>query len=130
MGEKKVRELYNVGDLAPIRGLAEYVLPKRHPSVYFLSNFDEIVYIGQSIDLVGRIAAHKHKMSFDRVHYFEVMPKDGMWLTEIECAFIKKIMPVFNMSGKAAPPSERHLKHLEKYCEGAGIIPTHGWVNG
>lgn len=116
MGEKKQRELWTISDLNPISGLLEYALPERRPSIYFLSNYDEIVYVGKSINLVGRISAHRHAMRFDRVHYFTAKPHDGNWLSDIEAAFIKTIKPSFNLTTTKSPISERQGDFLKKYA--------------
>jgi hypothetical protein len=50
--------------------------------VYFLFNLDEVIYIGQSGDLLGRLAAHKCDKKFDSVYYLNFDTPHEMHITE------------------------------------------------
>jgi hypothetical protein len=61
--------------------------------IYFLISDDEIVYIGQSINVISRVASHKKDKEFDSFSYVEV-PKDGLSL--FEAAYIDAYKPKLN----------------------------------
>lgn len=59
--------------------------------IYFLVKKGRVVYIGQSINILGRIDQHKyHGKQFDQIFFLPV-PKSK--LNEVERAFIKKLKP-------------------------------------
>jgi len=61
--------------------------------IYFLIHNDDIVYIGQSIDIPNRIRQHRGHYPFDKVHYLEVNKNE---LTRIEKEYILKYTPRYN----------------------------------
>ena len=68
------------------------------PGVYFLFSGKEIVYVGQSTHVPGRIATHvlERKMNFDRVTYISVLPSD---LLPEESRYISMFKPKYNKTG-------------------------------
>jgi excinuclease UvrABC nuclease subunit len=75
----------------------ETLWPK--PVVYALFKKGELLYIGQSVNLAGRLYAHSNKavrVWWDEVWYQEV-PKCRM--NEIEAYLIKQCSPPFNIRG-------------------------------
>lgn len=68
--------------------------------VYFLLLDEEIVYIGQSIDIYARISAHKkdRQKNFNRTAW---VPIDSANLTEVESALIAAFRPSQNRMGYA-----------------------------
>ena len=64
--------------------------------VYFLKQDDEIVYVGQSVNLKERIKSHKYDEAKEfNNHSFIECEKDK--LNEVENAYILKHNPVFNI---------------------------------
>lgn len=64
--------------------------------VYFLINNGNIIYVGQSNCLVGRIYSHKLDKVFDYVFTIQV-PANSMSL--LEYYYINKIKPYINLAG-------------------------------
>lgn len=68
--------------------------PHYPPCVYFLVSGDEVLYVGQTIELPLRIATHRKKgRAFDRVLFLPV-PRSRR--EEYEAAFIKLLRPKMN----------------------------------
>jgi hypothetical protein len=65
--------------------------------VYFLCSGDEVLYIGKSANIHGRIGQHAHRRQFDKA-YFLPWPADD--LDKIEAALIRAISPVENGKNK------------------------------
>ena len=63
------------------------------PAVYFLTLNNEVVYVGQSVGLFGRIEEHTQHKEFDSV-YFLPVPRSE--LNEVEAAFIRALRPKLN----------------------------------
>ncbi len=64
--------------------------------IYFLIRADEVVYVGQSVDMLHRIARHKREgKRFDRYACIEC-PKEDM--DRLECLYISAFVPYDNMS--------------------------------
>jgi hypothetical protein len=68
---------------------------KRMKGVYFLFRQDELVYIGQSRDIVTRLILHKQKRQivFDS---FAVIETDPHSLESVEALYINQYRPKFN----------------------------------
>jgi hypothetical protein len=79
--------------LGAIQGLRE--LPTGlFCGIYFLTLNNEVVYVGQSIDIPSRVTNHRiSKKTFDRVFFLRV-PADH--LLEVEKNFIKTLNPKYN----------------------------------
>ena len=67
------------------------------PCVYFLIDSGQIVYVGQSVNLGGRLVQHKINKEYNRVLY---MPIELERLDEIERFFIETLDPKYNMECK------------------------------
>lgn len=64
------------------------------PCVYFLCLDDEVVYVGQSVQLVSRVQSHRGDgKKFDRVVY---LPTPEARLDDVEKAFIVALRPRLN----------------------------------
>ena len=75
---------------------------ERVSGVYFLVHYDEIVYVGQSVNLHSRISAHTDKQ-FDR---FAFVPCNTDMLDKLESLYIHCLRPKYNGENhgiKAAP---------------------------
>lgn len=72
--------------------------------IYFLYRARELVYIGQSINVVSRIGTHLKEgvKEFDSYKYLEIGPE--VELTPIEIYFIRKYKPKYNISFKVEGP--------------------------
>lgn len=68
------------------------------PCVYFLCLGNEVVYVGQSIALHGRVHEHGHSITFDRVFYMPVLDADVQNILFVESAFIRMLNPKHNRS--------------------------------
>jgi excinuclease UvrABC nuclease subunit len=81
------------GVLAPMfKKLKEYNRVSS-PCVYFLVQNDEIVYVGQTLNINSRIEHHLEDKKFNRVFYLS-MSKRG--LDEAETVFIQALKPKYN----------------------------------
>ena len=77
--------------------------------IYFLLNAGCVVYVGQSVQLDGRIRQHKCYKSFDRVLYIDV-PVDR--LTEVERYWIDKLRPKLNLECRKPAKADAELARL------------------
>jgi hypothetical protein len=70
-------------------------LTPKIPDVYFLFSGKEIVYVGQSTHVPGRIATHvlERKINFDRVAYLSISPNE---LLLEESRYISMFKPKYN----------------------------------
>lgn len=76
-------------------------LPRLAPGcgVYFLFSGDEIVYVGQSVNVFARVAGHFVYKSFDS---FAFVPCRHDQRLALESHYIKLFSPALNVSKKAA----------------------------
>jgi hypothetical protein len=74
------RALYKIDDKCVLSG------------VYFLLDGDEVVYVGQSVNVVGRVYQHSEK-KFDRAYYLYVVEDERI---QVEDAFIRHFKPKYN----------------------------------
>lgn len=74
---------------------------KKSCGVYFLLDHQEIVYVGQSVNVHARVSQHldDSTKSFNRVCYLPARPEE---LSEIENAMIVLLKPKFNTRGNPA----------------------------
>lgn len=102
---KEPTPTYNPKDvprrLRGVSGLHELVMTP-HCGIYFLCLGDELVYIGQSVDINARALGHRHggprKKQYDRIFFVRV-PREQ--LDTIEAQFINLFKPKLN----------KHLSH-------------------
>lgn len=75
--------------------------------IYFLLRKGEVIYVGQSVDVLHRIARHRREgRTFDAFSYMECDPED---LDRLETLYIKAFVPVENLTfGNHREPG-RHL---------------------
>lgn len=78
-------------------GVTECFVPPSGPCIYFLCRGDEVVYIGQSINLSSRLGQHLDMKHFDRVFYVSVPREDLTWR---ELELINQYQPELNKQGK------------------------------
>jgi predicted GIY-YIG superfamily endonuclease len=85
----------------------EFIL-KKIACVYFLLQGDEIVYIGQTVDIHNRISVHTRKKNkkFNKVLYHEVKKKN---LLIVENYLIKKYKPKYNLKSKWTTTQDKNL---------------------
>lgn len=76
--------------------------------VYFLVKNRKVVYVGQSVNIAGRMIEHVKTKDFDSVFYLKVPNSE---LDEVEGAFIRALDPVLNGGrGPVSPKPERVFK--------------------
>jgi hypothetical protein len=76
--------------------LAAGVPSKLASGIYFLIKADEVVYVGQSLDTLHRIARHRREgRDFDRYACLECSPSA---MDELEAHYIAAFAPRYNMS--------------------------------
>lgn len=68
-------------------------LPANQAGIYFLYQDDELVYIGQSVNVFGRIAQHIGKKQFNQFSWLSCERAD---LNELEHRAITKFQPKLN----------------------------------
>ena len=68
----------------------------RYLGVYFLMRGDEVVYVGSSKNVVGRVSDHRGDKDFDSVSYIVV--DEAMTLEAVEAAFILYFCGEYNKS--------------------------------
>lgn len=110
---------------------------ERITGIYFLIDGEEIVYVGQSLDIFTRIQIHKATGKvFDRYYYIEC---EESALNELEAEHIVKFAPKYN----SKPPynsSWRTLKMLKRdldadlneikrYIKQQKIVSTNGYYH-
>ena len=83
------------GTLPQIRDLKKLVLPPRICGVYFLIDGQDVVYVGQSADVVRRVNEHhdRDRKTFETAMY---LPCSLGELDELEEYFINTLKPRFN----------------------------------
>lgn len=89
------------------------------PCVYFLVHEREIVYVGQSRNLLGRLVQHRGDgKCWDRVLY---LPVPAERLLEVESLWIKTLQPALNQVGRLTSlsnvdhPRRRRLDHSPQH---------------
>jgi hypothetical protein len=66
------------------------------PCVYVLKQGDEVVYVGQTVNLSGRISSHRCTKAFDSCQWAPVPRED---LNRVEAALIEHFNPRLNKQG-------------------------------
>lgn len=87
-------------EIAPLEGRLYECNPSLFSCVYFLIKDNRVVYVGQSVNIAGRLVDHFRTKEFDRVLYLLVPESE---LDRTEGAFIRFLKPPLN--GKGAPIS-------------------------
>lgn len=111
-------------------------LPPVICGIYFLMRGDQVVYIGQSINVVSRVCTHMRegKKNFD---HFRYMPCDFNDLDKIEASFISMFDPEYNST---MPPGfgfysvhqwsnfyDVPVRLLRAFIEKSGLLPQKKW---
>lgn len=86
------------------------------PGVYFLCHKSKVVYVGQSVNVFGRVGAHIGAKTFDAVWFVRVPPSD---LDFVEGELIRALKPKYNHDkyGRLIAPNGN-----ADYCDSAGIV--------
>lgn len=71
----------------------------KYTNIYYLYKAGEIVYIGQAVDIISRLAAHMKQKEFDDCKYFRIPYDENR--TRIEIEHIKHHKPKYNKTLKA-----------------------------
>lgn len=89
--------------------------------VYFLRHMGKVVYVGQSVNILGRVSQHQGEKEFDSVSYVRCQKEN---LNNVEGFFIKLLAPELNRdrNGRLQSPSSSvecfdDLTHL--------LLPVH-----
>jgi hypothetical protein len=111
----KVKKIYLRGENLPVNiplellDLADNLLyfPYRNhtfpPCIYFLVHNQKVVYVGQTVSLMGRLKSHAQYKEFEDV-YFLPVPRSK--LDEVEVAFIRTMAPKYNGTYNDNSPSD------------------------
>lgn len=67
------------------------------PGVYFLCLGKDVVYVGQSLNVLGRLSSHIKEKNFDRVY---LLPVPKQELDSVEGALIRLLKPPLNQRSK------------------------------
>jgi hypothetical protein len=92
--------------------LKHFPLMEMMSAVYFLCKDDEVVYVGQSVNLPGRVKTHTEEKEFDRVYYLPV-PLEA--LSKVELTLINYLRPKLNKTPMRELKENEH-QLLQKYC--------------
>jgi len=65
--------------------------------IYFLIRAGQIIYVGQSVDIAARIAAHAARKTFD---HWSWVPCERTHLNAMERAYIERFMPAENLDSR------------------------------
>jgi hypothetical protein len=89
--------------------------PFNYSGVYFLCQGEEVVYVGQSKNVGGRITSHIDTKSFDSVLIIPV-PEEN--LRSVETYWIERLKPVLNRSlEERCPPRRVRRSNSRSYTE-------------
>lgn len=108
VSKERISDYRNVPEcLRQIPGLVDISNELRRSGIYFLCEDNELLYIGQSVNVLSRISTHHHAGKFNRVIFMAWPPDD---LNSVEGALIRALKPPLN--GKSdkclmAPKSEK-----------------------
>ena len=83
--------------------------------VYFLLDGEEVVYVGQSVNVYARVANHRESKRFATAICIPV-PRDE--LDAVESAFIRRLRPRLNKSGLSEGPWPGDDSLLAPYTTG------------
>jgi hypothetical protein len=79
--------------------------------IYFLCQYGQLVYIGQSVQLASRISTHRAHKEFDRIFF---LPWPRFDLNRIETALIKILRPPLNGTFKDSEATEADRELLKR----------------
>lgn len=107
-------------ELVNTKGLTEIPMSLYPSGVYFLCDGPLLVYIGQSVNPMARIAQHRKDKEF--THAF-LLPIPESELDKIEGALIRKLNPKYNNAVCGAPSFESGIHDNDVCQEVLGIAP-------
>jgi hypothetical protein len=105
---KKVKRYPNLEEIR-LRASGKISLSQSEYVIYFLFNNEELIYIGQTRNLLKRISVHKRTKVFDKISIVETDYKDVMCL---EQGYIKKYKPIYNTTFEMM--SQKRKGHRQK----------------
>ena len=79
--------------------------------IYFLFDKNELVYIGQSINCLSRIAEHENCKKFDSYY---ILKCEREQLSEIEAVYIERYKPRYNSQ---VPSTKKDSTAYERYLK-------------
>lgn len=97
--------------LRGLDGLQSSMLPPRVSGVYFLCQGDDVLYIGQSVDIHARVLEHRATKQFDRMFFW---PTPASELDRVEGALIRILKPVLN--GNPGPATDAETMESIGQC--------------
>jgi hypothetical protein len=97
-----------IQDLEGLRDATE--LLQLRSGIYFLCEFGQVVYIGQSVNVGSRISSHRNGKDFDRIFF---LPWPRFDLNRIEAALIKALRPPLNGTFTTSQPSDTELELIK-----------------
>jgi len=84
--------------------------------IYALIDNNEVVYIGQSCDVMGRLSSHKastkkftHFSIVERISVDDVKYKGSSYVNERELYYIKSLRPKYNKTGNSSKRSMNRI---------------------
>ena len=83
--------------------------------IYFLLRGQEVVYVGQSIDVLTRIARHKREGKWFDHYTIMAAPEDQ--LDRLEAMYIRAFVPCDNISFGNVKPKKKTIKPQEAVCD-------------
>jgi hypothetical protein len=92
--------------------------------IYFLCHEKSVVYVGQSVNVFGRVGAHIGNKTFDRVFFVRVPKQD---LDFVEGSLIRLLLPKYNHSKTGSIVSPRFMDKGKDECSNA-IVEKIEWA--
>lgn len=101
-------------ELAAVRNLLRLPISSTcmtPPGIYFLCREGKVVYVGQSVNVLGRVMTHvsEGQKEFESAFFIPVAEQH---LDKIEQAFMKTFRPVYNLSN-SGPTKDYHIEIVE-----------------
>ena len=83
--------------------------------IYFLCHYNKIIYIGQSIDIDGRLRSHLKDKKFNKVFFIPCLKKE---LENLEIFYIEKYKPILNIANNPDRDTKkkRQIKYFLAFC--------------
>lgn len=107
--ELPVPERYKLPpELRGVRGITDATPMCQWPGIYFLTDADEVVYVGQAMNVAKRCGMHEEK----EFSYAYAVPCHPEALTRAEKEYIRSLIPRYNrcpVANKARAEYERQL---------------------
>jgi len=107
VNKERISDYRNVPkELQQIPGLIDITGEFRRSGIYFLCQDNDLLYVGQSVNVSSRISTHHHTGKFNRVIFMAWPPDD---LDSVEGALIRVLKPPLNgrASGAMVAPKSK-----------------------